>query len=260
MRPSYVRHRAAMIFLRGLIWSLIGLIYAPLFLGLLAIFRDLGFCHAAFVPAAALASTAGAIFYGARQVGVAGTMIGLAITSVVLVSKPDVLGLWGTVCLAVVIGAVIGWWMKFPARCSLQVPAKAVAGLTTGALCGGIMAVAESLHPFDFRAASSLAFLVSVNGILYVSTVSWWVRRAVARGNRSCDHIEGAVVALMAGLAAGGLWIGAAPLIDISATNLGVAMMDLESDLPLAIFGAVFGGALAGILLEVFGFRWVHEG
>ena len=93
MRPSYVRHRAAMIFLRGLIWSLIGLIYAPLFLGLLAIFRDLGFCHAAFVPAAALASTAGAIFYGARQVGVAGTMIGLAITSVVLVSKPDVLGL-----------------------------------------------------------------------------------------------------------------------------------------------------------------------
>ena len=260
MRPSYVRHRAAMIFLRGLIWSLVGLIYAPLFLGLLAIFRNLGFCHAAFVPAAALASTAGAIFYGARQVGVVGTMIGLAITSVVLVTKPDVLGLWGTVGLAAVAGAVIGWWIKFPERCSLQVPAKAVAGLTTGALCGGIMALAESLHPFDFRAASSLAFLVSVNGILYVSTVSWWVRRAAARGNRSCDDIEVIVVALMAGLAAGGLWIGAAPLIAISAAGLDVALVDLETDLPLAVFGAVFGGALAGILLEAFKFRWVHEG
>ena len=199
------------VLLRGLVWGLIGLIYAPLFLGLLAIFRDLGLGHAAFIPAAALASAAGATLYGARQVALAGTAIGLTVASLVLLTSPQTLGLWGAVGLAVLVGAALGWWVDFPERCSLQVPAKAVAGLTAGALCGGLLALAESLHPFDFRAASTLAFLVSVTGVLYVATVTWWMRHAMAGGNRYCDLIEVGVVALLAGLASGGLWLGAAP-------------------------------------------------
>jgi hypothetical protein len=258
MRPSPLRHRIALIFLRGLIWCLIGLIYAPLFLVLLAIFRHLGSDHAAFVPAAALASATGAIFYGARQVGLFGTIIGVAVASIVLLFLPGGLGLWGAVGLGVVVGAILGWWVDFPDRCSLQVPAKAVAGLTTGALCGAFLGVAESLHPFIFPGAASLAVLVSVNGILYVATVSWWLRRPALESNRACNSIEALVVALLAGLAAGGLWLGAAPLMGLPSSNLGIALAGLESELPLATFGAGFGGALAGVLLELFGFRWVH--
>jgi hypothetical protein len=149
--------------------------------------------------------------------------------------------------------------VDFPDRCSLRVPAKAVAGLTTGVLCGALLALAEALHPFDFRGAASLAFLVSVNGILYIASVPWWVRRSAFEGNRSCDAIEGLVVALLAGLAAGGLWLGAAPLMGLPSSSLGLALAGLESELPMATFGAGFGGALAGVLLELFGFRWVHE-
>ena len=259
MRPTPAPSRPRLIFLRGLVWGLIGLIYAPLFLGLLAIFRDLGLGHAAFVPAAALASAVGATFYGARQVGLAATAIGLTVASVVLLTLPDALGLWGAVGLAVLVGGVLGWLVDFPDRCSLQVPAKAAAGLSSGALCGGLLALAEALHPFDFYGAAILAFLVSVNGIFYVATVRRWVRWAAAGGNRYCDAIEVAVVALLGGLTAGGLWLGAAPLMGIGASGLSAAVAGLEAELPLAILGAVFGGALAGVLLEAFGFRWVHD-
>ncbi len=259
MRPLVAPPRGRLVFLRGLVWGLIGLIYAPLFLGLLAMFRDLGTGHAAFVPAAALASAAGAALYGARQVALSGTSVGVVVASLSLLLLPPGLGFWGAVALAVLAGAAMGWWVDFPDRCSLQVPAKTVAGLTTGALCGGLLALAEPLHPFGFRAAGTLAFLVSVNGVLYVATVPWWMRRAREGGGRSCEVIEVAVVALFAGLAAGGLWLGAAPLIGLPETNLTASLGRIEADLPLATLGAMVGGAVAGALLETFGFRWVHE-
>ena len=65
--PSVRSSRAHLVAVRGLVWGLVGLIYAPLFLGLLTIFRELGLGHAAFIPAAVLASAVGAAFYGARQ-------------------------------------------------------------------------------------------------------------------------------------------------------------------------------------------------
>ena len=259
MRLLTVPARSRLILLRGMVWGLIGFIYAPLFIGLLATFRDLGLGHAAFVPAAALASAAGATLYGARQVALAGTAIGLIVASIVLLTWPLGLGLWGAVGLSVLVGMGLGWWVDFPERCSLQVPAKAVAGLTTGALCGAILALAESLHPFDFRAASTMAFVISVNGILYVATVPWWIRHAVAGGNRHCDVIEVGVVALLAGLAAGGLWLGAAPLMGLGEPGLSAAMANLEAELPLAMGGAMLGGVVAGVLLEAFGFGWVHD-
>ena len=259
MRSLPSDSKAQLILFRGLVWGLIGLIYAPLFLGLLVIFRALGLGHLAFVPAASLACAVGAMFYGARQVGIAGTAVGLSVASVILLTVPDVFGFWGAAGLATLVGGALGWWVEFPPRCSLRVPAKAMAGLSMGALSGGVLALAESLHPFDFRAPATLAFLVSVNGILYVASLSWWLRRAPPGGGRSCNLVEVAVVAILAGLAAGGLWLGAAPLMGLGTLPLAGALTALETDLPPAMVAGVFGGALAGILLESFGFRWVHD-
>ena len=50
--------------------------------------------------------------------------------SLVLLTSPQTLGLWGAVGVAGLVGAALGWWVDFPERCSLQVPAKAIAGLT----------------------------------------------------------------------------------------------------------------------------------
>jgi hypothetical protein len=257
--PSGQSSRAHLVVVRGLVWGLVGLLYAPLFLGLLTISRELGLGHAAFIPAAALASAGGAIFYGARQVAITGTVVGVILSAVLILAIPQSLGLWCVAGLATLAGAGVGWWVDFPDRCSLQVPAKSIAGLITGALCGCLLTSVEPFHPFSFGAAGALAFLVSANGVLYVAVVPWCVRLTVRNGRRHCNIVEAGVVALLAGTVAGGLWLAAAPLLHLAETSLSLAMVSRGNDLPAALFGGVLGGAVGGVLLEVFGFRWVHD-
>lgn len=257
--PSASAARTHLILVRALVWGLVGLIYAPLFLGLLTIFRDLGLGPVVFIPAAALASAVGAAFYSARQVAITGTLVGVILGSVLLLAAPHLVGLWGVVGLASLVGAGVGWRVDFPDHCSLQVPAKSIAGLTTGALCGVLLALVEPLHPLSFGAAGTLAFLVSANGVLYVATVPWWAGMAARHGRRHCDIVEAGVVALLAGLVAGGLWLAAAPIVGGTPSSLEPAMAQLGTELPFAIFGGVLGGVVGGALLQAFGFRWVHD-
>ena len=78
-------------------------------------------------------------------------------------------------------------------------------------------------------------------------------------GGRHCDIVEAAVVALLAGLVAGGLWLAAAPIMGGTPSGLALAMAQLGTELPLALFGGVLGGVVGGALLQAFGFRWVHD-
>jgi hypothetical protein len=117
----------------------------------------------------------GATFYGARQVALVGTLIGLVVTTVVMFAVPGKVGFWLVASSAAGAGVLIGWLLRFPDRCSLHVPGKAMAGLMTGAACGALLAFVEPLHPDSFHITAAVAFLVSVNGVLYVATLPWWV-------------------------------------------------------------------------------------
>jgi hypothetical protein len=65
---SSLRHPARLAFLRAIIWGLIGLIYAPLFIGLVAVFGFLGAGPWIYAGAAATAGGAGAALYSGRDV------------------------------------------------------------------------------------------------------------------------------------------------------------------------------------------------
>jgi hypothetical protein len=251
--------RPRMIFLRGLIWSLIGLIYAPLFSGLHVAFHAVGFGHAALIPAAALSGAVGAAFYGARQVAIAGTAIGVVVASVVLLARPGIIPLWQVMVSAAAVGAVLGAIVRFPDRCSLKVPGKTLAGLVTGGACGLLLALAEPLHPEEFHITGTLAFLVAVNGVLYVATVRWWTGLAEINRGRACNLIESLVVAVLAATAAGAVWAVGGPLI--GAVDFGSrGVLDvIHQQVPLAILGGLLGGGVAGALLEAFGFGWVND-
>jgi hypothetical protein len=248
-----------MVFLRGLIWSLIGLIYAPLFAGLHVTFHALGFGHGALIPAAALSGAVGAAFYGARQVALAGTAIGVVIASVILFALPGIIPLWWVMLAAAVIGALLGAVVRFPDRCSLKVPGKTLAGLATGSACGIVLALAEPLHPEEFHITATLAFLVGVNGVLYVATVRWWAGLATINRGQACNLIEALVVSVLAATAAGAVWAVGGPLV--GAVDFGSrAILDVvHQEVPLAMVGGLIGGGVAGALLEAFGFRWVHD-
>lgn len=251
--------RFRLILLRGLIWSLIGAIYAPLFAGLRVFFEDCGLGPWAVVPAASVAGGIGAAFYGARQVALAATALGLAVTAAVFFVVSETIELWRVVLLAGLVGAILGGIARFPDRCSLAVPGKALAGLVMGALTAVVLVVAEYLHHRQFHISVIAAFLVSTNGILYVATVQWWTNRVARVPRQACNGIEAAVIATLAGVSAGSLWLVAGPFIGV----VDSAMLDLTHriavDIPLALGGGMLGGAVSGTLLEAFRFPWALD-
>ena len=77
MSTTLPASRTSLVFVRGLVWAIIGLIYAPLFTALFVLFQAMGLGHWAFAPAAAIAGAVGAAFYSAREVALIGAVIGV---------------------------------------------------------------------------------------------------------------------------------------------------------------------------------------
>jgi hypothetical protein len=261
VRGGPTDRRRRFIFLRAIIWGLIGLIYAPLFIGLSALFEHLGAGPASFIAAAALAGGAGAVLYSGREVALLGAGVGVAVGVLSLVAAPQVVSFQHAAFGAAALAALIGLHPAFPARCDRQVPARVLVGVATGAFCGAVLAIAEPLHPRPFSIFAVLAFLVSVNGVLYVASVGHVL--AMTRGLRlkflPCNWVEALVTGSLAALAAGSVWMMAGPFLGDNGALLQVTSEAIYRDLPLALLGGIFGGSLAGALLAVFGFPWVHE-
>jgi hypothetical protein len=247
----------ATLVLRGTIWGIIGLIYAPLLVALREIFLEQGWGHWAYVPAAAIAGGVGAAFYGARQVAIMGALLGVAVGSVLLLFADGPISVWRVALPAVAVGLIAGSLVRFPDRCSLHVPGKTLSGLTTGAGCGLLLAAVEPLRPGGFPIAASVAFLVSVNGILYVASVRWWVDHVEQR--LPCNAVEALVIALLAGLVAASLWIVSGPLVGIVDAAQDLIIRRMHESIAAAMLGAALAGAVTGALLEAFDVKWVHD-
>ncbi len=258
-RPSTLSPR--LILIRAVIWGIIGLVYAPLFIGLSALLDALGFGWGTYILAAAVAGGAGALLYSAREVALVGTGIGLVVGAGLLIAAPA----WGSFEIAVLgataLAALIAASPAFPSRCGRHAPAKALAGVAAGALGGTVLAIAEPCHPSPFSCFAVLAFLTSVNGVLYVAGAPRMVGVLTARlaHSRRCNLVESVVVALLAGLGAGSIWVMAGPLLHDPAPWLVPVGEQLYAKLPYGLLGGIFGGAVAGALLQLFGFRWVHD-
>lgn len=250
-----------MAFLRGIVWALIGAIYAPLFTGLAVLFEGLGFGHGTYIAAAACAGAVGAALYGAREVSLIGSGIGVLMGVGALMLLPDRVEVLHVCVAAAALAAAVGLTVAFPARCSRHVAGKTVAGLAMGAVGGGILAAAEPLHPHPFSVFAVLAFLVSVNGVLYVATVRWWVSltERAHGGAAPCYLIESTVMASLAALAAGSVWMAIGPLLSLEVGLWSQASHALHQQVPMAVLGGLVGGGVAGALLALFRFSWVHD-
>lgn len=253
--------RRRVVFLRAIIWGLIGLIYTPLFIGLSALFEQLGAGSATYVAAAALAGGAGAALYSGREVALIGAGVGLGVGMLSLMIATDLSSFQHVVLISAGIAALIGLHPVFLARCDRQLPVRVLVGVATGALCGAIVAVAEPLHPRPFSVFVVLAFLVSVNGVLYVAILGplLGLVRRLRGGFLPRNWVQAGVTALLAALAAGSVWIMAGPFLADGGDLLQITSDSIYRHLPLALLGGIFGGSVAGALLATFGFPWVHE-
>ncbi|WP_295543545.1 hypothetical protein [uncultured Thiohalocapsa sp.] len=249
--------RLSPVLIRAAVWSLIGMIYTPLYLvlrELLAPALD-GF---AGVAAAAAAGGIGAVFYGARQLALTASVIGTGCAVVAMAIAGADVGPWRLSLAAALLSLAVGFLVQFPHRCTADVGIKALAGLATGAFSAALLLAAEHWLAIRLPPAADTAFLVSVTGVLYVSVLVARPVRVRGRG-RFCNVSEGLVIAVIAVAAANGLaaFAGIFAVADTGAlTN---ALLRVTGVLPAALVAAMFAGAVAGGLLELFEFDWVDR-
>ncbi|WP_295404831.1 hypothetical protein [uncultured Thiocystis sp.] len=260
-RPN-AASRLRLAFIRGIIWSLHGMIYAPLFAGLSALLKELGFGGSTYAIAAAVTGAVTAVLYGARELSLISSAIGAAVGVILLIVLTGPSAFVYAALGAAAIAATVGLIVRFPTRCSMNVASKALAGLAAGAVGGTILALAEPFHAAPFSLFVVLAFLVSINGVLYVASLRRWVAltHRFCQTAFPCNLVEAAIMAILAGVAAGSVWMVSGPLTNIDPELWWqAASLGMHQQIPQAVLGGLFGGGIAGILLQIFRFSWVDD-
>lgn len=244
--------------IRALLWALIGAIYAPLFVVLEALLAPMLGVFA-LVGAAACAGAIGAAYYSARQVALAASLIGALATLFVLILFHDQALFWQAALLCGVLGLATGLLVDFPSRCTANVPAKALVGALSGVASGAVLS-ALALFGLGLSSVVAVAFLVSVNGVIYVASVRWAVTAAGGLPQRWCPVAEGLVIGLVAIIVGGSVWTFASTLSGYDQPGLFLQVIETTSSgLPVAAAAGLAAGSVTGALLELFDFDWVDD-
>jgi hypothetical protein len=240
------------------LWAIIGAIYAPLFVVLQALLTpSLG--AFAFAAAAAAAGAVGAAYYSARQAALVASLVGVVATLFVLMAFYHHVVLWHVALLCGVLGMLAGLAIEFPCRCTANVLGKSLLGGFSGAISGGIL-TAIALLGTGLSPVVAVAFLVSVNGVIYVASVRRVVGATGMLPRRWCPVAEGLVIGVIAIIVGGSVWAFANSLTGYDRAGLFLQVIDHTSPrLPLAVGAGIVAGAVTGMLLELFDFDWVDD-
>lgn len=246
------------LFVRSVLWALIGAIYAPLFVVLEALMSPyLG--AFAFVGAATGAGAIGASYYSARQAALAASLVGAGGSLLVLVLFHGHAAFWHTALFCGALGVAAGFLIEFPTRCTANVPAKALVGALTGAASGSVLAGLALLN-LEVSPVVAVAFLVAVNGVVYVASVRWVAGNTGGLAPHWCPVAEAVVIGVVAVIVGGSLWAFASTLSGYDRAGLFLQVIESTSaTLPLAVAAGAMAGGVTGSLLELFSFEWIDD-
>lgn len=244
--------------MRALLWALIGAIYAPLFIVLEALLEPyLG--PLAFVAAATGAGAIGASYYSARQAALAASLIGVVTTLFVLILFFEHAAFWHAALLCGVLGLATGLLIEFPTRCTANVPAKALVGALSGAVSGTVLSLVAMLG-VGLSPVVAVAFLVSVNGVIFVASVRKVATATGGLPRRWCPVAEGLVIGVIAVIVGGSFWAFANMVSGYDRPGFFLDVVESTSSaLPLAVAAGIAAGSVTGAMLELFNFAWVDD-
>jgi hypothetical protein len=243
---------------RAIAWALIGVIYVPLFVILHALLAP-QLAGAAYAVAAAVAGGVGAAFYGARHVALAASLIGAFSAVLLIVVLDGAATLWLLSAVAAGVGLVTGLLVDFPSRCTSNVLGKVLAGALTGALCGALLSGVSMLANLDLSMVAVVAFLVSVNGVVYVASVRPITRITASIPNRFCGITEGVIIAVIAVIVAASVWGFAGTLMEHRDDLLAMVVTESAMVMPALVAAGFIAGGITGALLELFDFDWIDD-
>ncbi len=248
------------VLLRGLIWSLIGVIYALLFMALRVLMQGLEVLSWAEIPASALAAGASAVLYGAHELALLSTGLGIGVGLGLLILIPQIT-LGEILVAAMLVASLAGFTFSFPRRCTRHVVGKLLAGLFVGSGAGALLVGVRSLGLQPDLTPLHLMLLIGSSGLLYVMTIRSWIQVTQWLGCESLpsDPVESLVMAILATIAAGSIWVLFVPILGSETNGWSWASLAIYHQIPETLLGGCLGGALTGIVLELLGLPWVND-
>ena len=246
-------NRLSLALLRGVLWGMVGAVYAALFVALWQVFSFQGLGTYAFFLAATLAGAAGAAVYGSMQVAIIGTVTGIVASTAYMIAASRQIELLEILSVTAVAGALLGGVLRLPAHFTRGEPAKALAGLGAGAFSGLLVTLLKWAVPAVSGIRVVAGLLVVATGILYVSSVNWWVSSVESRIPRF--FLNALVSAAVAAIVGGSVWILGGPVVGAVGPGHDELLQTVSGLMPPAMVGGAIAGALSGALLELFGFK-----
>ena len=243
--------------LRGVIWGLVGGIYAALFVGFLESFQFSGFSGWSLVLAGSLAGAVGAAFYGAMQIAILGTLAGVIATFAYLVMNAGSAHPLGVMVVASVAGTTLGIAFGamhvFLLRGALS---KLLSGLIGGSCAGLVLWTVTLMLPQPLPLGVLVGLLVPITGYVYVAVSD---RLESLCAGRIPEPIVGGLVAgSLAAVVGTSVWaVGGSATGSVDPAFKPVIDQAL-SQVPVAILGGAIGGILAGSLLGLLGMQPRH--
>jgi hypothetical protein len=237
---------------RALIWALAGALFGGVFAGLGAALSQASLSPwLVFMVSAGVGGAITASFFGAMQVALIGTMVGVLTAIGYLVTMEGSSRLAAVMGVAAVAGAIAGMlWSTDEAmrkRPLGQIATGLISGLIAGPATFFLANVAGILQQAVLVAALAVAFV----GILYIISSRWVLALC---SDWITTKLSGPLVAAINAIAvAACMWLVASTAMGIAGSAEAASLDRILIEIPLGLLGGALGGAAGGALLEVAG-------
>jgi len=247
-----VKTRAAAVLLTLFVWGLAGALFGGLFAGLHAVLVVMGLAgwQPLVIGAAAAAMTTSA-FYSAMPIALVGAMAGvLASLAYLMVTGHQVrlLAIAGAAALAgIIAGGFYSWMAKGGGRPLAETLTGLLSGLVAGALLwGGLAVYGGEIGMFALAAA-----VVALVGSLFKLSERYVVSMVSGRCPRTFS--APVVAGLIASVVGASVWIMGGMTAAALDPTTKVAIDQVLHEVPAGFLGGMLGGAVTGVVLELFG-------
>lgn len=236
---------------RATIWALAGALFGGVFFGLHEVFGTFGGAPWLMLTlAVALAGAVTSAFFGAMQVAVLGTMVGVLVGIVFLMLAVDPERPMIMLGAAMGAGLVAGSFYSGSSAIRSRPLGQTVSGLLAGCVAGPILHLLAASLGFGGSMLLLAALAVSLVGIFYL-IASRWVLSLCSEWMSA--KMSGPVVAgLVAAAVATSMWLIGGSVtggVELPEAALGERLLPVTQSL----IGGALGGAIGGAVLEILG-------